>query len=93
MLEKPALVGGNEQNITLAEAPYGGNYKIVDKFLIVPNVPLSAGDSISNTLIGKNAGVESTTTLDVRWVADSAASITGVDAPPEKGTLALKLIQ
>jgi len=101
LLEKKMLKE-EDTDTDVVEAPFGGNYKIVDdsthgEFLIVPNVPEKAGDSIAKTIAGleKPGNLTTDSDKDVRWVSDSTTDAAADSAPAdgEAKSLAIRLIQ
>jgi len=87
LLEKKMLGTG------AAEAPFSGNYALDDsgKFLLVPNVPKKAGESIAKTIANIDAGdlkvYDPDDVADVYWVTDNVAT------DDKAGTLAIRLVQ
>ena len=78
------------------EAPFGGNYKIVNNFLIVPDVPVKAGNSIAKTIanLDKPGFTGTNENADVRWVSNTTTNADAIAEPTgEAATLAIRLIQ
>lgn len=91
LLEKKMLDDGDSTN-NPATAPFGGKYTIdsTGKFLIVPNVPEAAGNSIAKTIAGLEEPATTNTNDDVKWAkSDSDAT---ADSASSK-FLAIRLVQ